>query len=149
MDLNTAQCFFFDPSVRNKPQKNVFCTSTAFDLKRQKKRRRKSLKTCPPWLLLAFCSALSLLGRLCSTAFFNLASPRLCIDHMFWPRAAVPSLRYQPDPYGSQWDGHTDGLGGGPAGTDGEMDGSSMAAHHAVASGEVSHLAISRSCRMI
>lgn len=78
-----------------------------------------------------------------------LACPRLCIDHMFWQRAAAASLRYQPDPYGSQWDGLTDGLGGGPARTDARMRGGGVAARHTGASGELSHLAISRSRQMI
>lgn len=78
-----------------------------------------------------------------------LTCPGSCIDHMFWPRAAVASLRYQPDPYGSQWDGHTDGLSGGPVRADRGTGASSVAAHHAVATGEVSHLAISHSRRMI
>lgn len=107
------------------------------------KRKKKSLKTPHrgfSWRLARLPLHLAVFVRplpRCSTVLVYVLT-------RFWPRAAVPSCRYQPDPYGSQWDGHTDGLGGGPAGSDGGTDAGSVAARHVVASGGVSHLTISR-----
>lgn len=83
-DLNTVHLFFFILQSETSHQKTCFVPQQ--HLIWGDKKKKTKLKTCPPWLLLGSCLALSSLGRLCSTAFMMLAC-------MYWPHVLAACSR--------------------------------------------------------